>query len=415
MFLSVGVLFACAPTSAEDNAFQTASTTNGDFSMREVEMGDAPNILAVADLNGDGVLDVAAVNRLDQNLVIMTQQNGALTRAQSFQVGEDITGLIVADFDGGGESQLDMAVLNNKRFEVLLFLNSGSEWSEKQVDTLGFSYGMEAMDLDGLGGARDLVVVNTNANRLTTLVNDGQGGFSEVLTETPTAAGHFISGDWNGDGRPDLATTHVSGDVIGIFIGDGEGGFHTSQFDTREEPERITKGDFNEDGTEDLSVSGLRDESVSVFLGDGAGGFSEATGSPYRVTENPRRILSGRFSDDGLDLVTAHPSFGVINMLDGKGDGTFERIPITTGNGPFELGQGDFNVDGLSDLIVLERGNRLLSILHGTGSGLDSATKIGFDSTPTFPTTVDFNGDGKEDLLLLLPRKDRLVLLINQH
>jgi hypothetical protein len=99
---------------------------------------------------------------------------------------------------------------------------------------------------------------------------------------------------------------------------------------------------------------------------------------------------------------------GTVSVLAGNGDGTFQS-PVTYGAGPntTELLAGDFNGDGVPDLVTVNHGDPAdpvgsVRVLLGNGDGsfrpprsLDTG-----QGSPIQPALLgDFNGDGKLDIL----------------
>jgi hypothetical protein len=119
-------------------------------------------------------------------------------------------------------------------------------------------------------------------------------------------------------------------------------------------------------------------------------------------------VALGDFNEDGKsDLVSVNRANGVppgsVIVALNKGDGTF---PTTTnyavGTAPFSVAVGDFNGDGKQDMAVANVISSFdVSILMGNGDGsFQSATNY---PTPGNAATVaagDFNGDGRLDLVV---------------
>ncbi len=182
-------------------------------------------------------------------------------------------------------------------------------------------------------------------------------------------------------------------------------------FPTTTNIKALVVADFNEDGLPDLAASVGTDE-VDILLGRGDGTFAEA--QSYNSGPDGEEIAAGDFNgDDHLDLVTVNPAdphvnAGVpekgINVVLGNGDGTFQNPKsFNAGHSPTAVAVGDFNSDGNQDIAVAnfddERGN--VSVLFGNGDGT-FAEPIG-QTTGAGANSVlarDLNGDGELDLVV---------------
>jgi FG-GAP-like repeat/FG-GAP repeat len=139
-------------------------------------------------------------------------------------------------------------------------------------------------------------------------------------------------------------------------------------------------------------------------------GASTVTFQPavtYPVGTAPRAVAVGDFNGDGLmDLVVANSGDpangddGNVSILLGNGDGTFQPAQsVVAGKNPFSVAVDDFNGDGRLDVVVANNGNSAVSVLLGNGNGtfqthVDFATGFG----PVSVSVGDFNGDQISDL-----------------
>ncbi len=97
------------------------------------------------------------------------------------------------------------------------------------------------------------------------------------------------------------------------------------------DPEGLATGDFNGDGNPDVVVAGSG--GLTVLLGRGDGTFVESAN--YAGAYDA--VAVGDFNGDGkLDLaIVANSGIPVINIALGKGDGTFEPpVSYTVGDAP---------------------------------------------------------------------------------
>ncbi len=210
-----------------------------------------------------------------------------------------------------------------------------------------------------------------------------------------------VTGDFNGDGIPDLAVTNFSGSVS-VLIGNGDGTFRGHvDYTTGAGARGIVTGDFNGDGKLDLAIANQTSNTVSILLGNGDGTFQGHV--DYSVGTGPFSLATGDFNDDGaLDLAVVNQSANQVSILLGLGDGTFDFWPygsFATGQLPFGIVVGDFNRDGQLDLAVSNYTDGTVSILLGNGDGTFGAhTDYATGPLPEMLATADFNADGRLDL-----------------
>ena len=245
----------------------------------------------------------------------------------------------------------------------------------------------------------------STANPAGTLVTAANSPFAVGSTPLSVAVG-----DFNGDGNQDYAVANYNDSTVTVLLGNGSGGFTASSgspFSTGSStfPESVVVGDFNGDGFLDLATANPGANSVTILLGNGAGVFSTASGSPLALGTSPRSLAVGDFNGDGIqDLVTANQSSNNVTVLLGNGTGGFTAAsgsPFAVGSVPTSIVVADFNGDGMQDLATVNQSDNAATVLLGNGAGGFTAASGSPYTVGTAPTTLvaaDFNGDGIPDL-----------------
>lgn len=338
----------------------------------------------------------------------------------SFGVGSNPTAVLAADFDGDGD--LDLAAVNSAAgaangLSVLLGDGSGGFGAATNYTTRNGPFALVTGDFNGDGNA-DLAVHSTSEHFVSILLGAGTGAFG-ATTHLPTFGGQGLAiADLDGDGDLDLAASHGFGDILNVLLGDGSGGFATSAgspFAAGDEPTGVAAGDLDGDGDVDLVAANRIGDSVSVMLNDGAGSFAS---SILLTGDTPIFAALGDLNGDGdLDLVTSGVGLGNVSSVNvhlGNGDGTFGPASITpVGDGAWKLALADLDGDGNLDAAVTSLNADEVTVLTGDGSG-------GWASTTTFAVASargvavgDYNGDGRPDLAVGNQGADTVSILLN--
>ncbi|HEV2426018.1 MAG TPA: FG-GAP-like repeat-containing protein [Terriglobia bacterium] len=236
-------------------------------------------------------------------------------------------------------------------------------------------------------------------------------GRADFTTGNSPAA--LVTGDFNGDGKPDLAVANQADNTISILLGQPDGTFGPkTDYAVGESPSALAVADFNLDGKLDLAVTNSTDGTVSVLLGNGDGTFHPQ--AVYAVGKSPSSVTAGAFNNasKNLDLAVANNADNTVSILIGNGDGTFAaQVTYAAGTAPASLITGDFRNDGKLDLVV---GGSGASILLGNGDGtFGIAGAISSGSGPESVAVGDINQDGRVDVLVADAASSTVLTLLS--
>jgi hypothetical protein len=412
---------------------------NGDGGFRPattVGVGSVPLSLVAGDFNGDGHTDLAVANGgglfgASTVSVLLGNGDGSFQPQMTYVVGSYPATIVAADLNGDGHLDLATANLNENTVSVLLGNGDGTFRTQQKYMTGPGPYPIAAGDFNG-DGRLDLATGNIfdSPASVSLLFGHGDCTFEPQLRlgdATGASPSSAVAGDFNGDGRLDLAVANNADNTISVLLGQGDGTFQPqTTWPVGSGPASIVAGDFNGDGRLDLAVANSGDNTVSVLLGNGDGTFAPQV--TYAVGSSPEFLLAGDFNGDGrLDLAVAnagnYPDFaGIVSVLLGNGDGTFQA-PITTtvGTAPISMVASDFNGDGRLDLAVVDSGDMVfggtrpgdLTVLQGNGDGtFGSPVTFYVGPFPVPIVSADFNGDGHPDLAVMTNDYTTLSVLL---
>jgi hypothetical protein len=250
--------------------------------------------------------------------------------------------------------------------------------------------------------------VCSKASRLAFLVafctlSLGQESFMMHFTPAGFGATVVNRGDFNNDGIPDVITGNnggSSGNAVSVYLGIGDGKFKKNKNSgSGEATFDMAIGDFNGDGKLDVAVAGYRSSTQGVLqllLGKGDGTFS--VGQRVDLSTTPDSIATADLNSDGkLDLAIAMDK---VYFYRGAGDATFtSAASVAVGTSPplRQVRVGDFNADGKADLAVSDGFN--LYALWNNGNFSFSKVQLMTTKYGVAATSVDVNQDHFTDLL----------------
>jgi len=332
--------------------------------------------MAVADLNGDGKLDIVTANSIANNLnscsinIFTNDGMGNLSSNAIFEIAPNPCCVVAADLFGRGKKDLVVSFAGqtitppgiNSAFITIFTNNGAGVYGSNATYLTANDWGGNcvAADLNG-DGRLDLAVLNydffNRTSTLTILTNNGSGGFELSAAINPGVGAQYMqAADVNGDGSVDLITADTYSTQT-VFTNNGFGVFGVhSVLNTSNNLTSFMVADVNGDGSPDLITgdiyynSGSYSYSLSIFTNDGTGAFSLSATIP--VGNESYFVVAADLNGDGsTDLVSLNSNSLTVLTNNGSGDfGYNTTIPVD-----YEPGLGlaaDLNHDGKMDLVV---------------------------------------------------------------
>ena len=412
--------------------------------------GNIPYAVVAADVNGDGRPDLIVANLSNTvSILLNNTAPGASTPSfaapQTFAAGNNPHGVTVADVNGDGK--VDVIVANFNDNTVSLLLNTTApgattpSFSAQQTFATGTGpYSIAAADVNG-DGKPDVIVANYLDNTVSVLLNTTTTGAAtaSLATQQTFASGSnpsFVTtADANGDGRPDLIVANLSSNTVSVLInttapGGATPGFAAQQsFATGTSPYSVSAADVNGDGVPDLVTANYGNNTVSVLLNTtapGAASPSFAAQQGFATGGHPFSVSATDMNGDGKpDLIATNSGDNTVSVLlnttaPGAATPSFNSQQTSAaGTTPYSVVAVNVNGDGKPDLIVANLGDNTVSVLLNTtvfgAAALNFATAHSFAtlSEPYSVVSADVNGDGKPDLIAACYGFDRISVLLN--
>jgi hypothetical protein len=351
-----------------------------------------PRYVLVADFNNDGKKDfaTASFNNVGLNSsgieVALGNGNGGFTKKSVINFGTSAPAVLAAaDFNNDGK--LDLAATLPASGTVAILLNDGTGgFTADGFSAPSFFVGLQTSSIKAgdfnNDGQTDLIVMAPMASRLFVLLGNGAGSFTVAISTSVQSTASFADdlavADFDGNGKADVAVIRSGDQLVNVLLGDGTGQFSsTALLPVSGVPVSVLARDLNADGKPDIAVINTsnatltQQSNVTVFLNNGGAAFNAGTSYP---TDGAGVLDVGDFNNDGHpDLaisgggVTVTSNLNGIAILTNKGNGDFNTsVNVSVGQLSTNLAVGDFNNDGRDDVLVSEFGGNALALLLNT-------------------------------------------------
>lgn len=339
-------------------------------------------------LNGDRITDFLIGDRIQITDLTLQNANIGISGSMLTYNGGSVT------IDGLGPGRLVIRAINTGGVEIRLQENATN---------------------DSNGDGRSDILWRDDSGNITDWLANSNGGFSSnwnnsiknVTTDWHVAG----TGDFNGDGREDILWRNDNGLTVD-WLGNTNGGFTSnysnSAISVPTNWSVVGTADFNGDGRTDILWRDTSSGLLVDWLANANGSFaSNYANSAVQIPLNWKVVGTGDFNGDGReDILWRDTGSGVIVDWLANSNGSFSanyansavQVPLDWSI----AGTGDFNGDGISDILWRNSAGLTVDWLGQANGGFSSNWANTAVSVPTdwkVAAIGDFNGDAIDDIL----------------
>jgi len=344
----------------------------------------------VADLDGDGDLDIVATTYVGDSVVWYENDGGNFGAAQT--IGANINGstdVAAGDIDGDGD--VDLVAGSYSSDQMLLYVNDGSgNFTETQFANLDGARDVRLADLDG-DGDLDVLAAGYNGDKVVWYANAGDGTLgAEQVLGTPNGPTRVITADMDGDGDLDVLAADYFGNTVQYYQNLGAGTFAAgTAAATLDTARGVAAGDLDGDGDLDVVGTSYSGDQVLWFANAGDGSLGE--GTVIASLDGADGVTVADVDGDGdLDVVATGYNADRVVLIENLGDGTFAAPEtVLETDAPWEPLVAD--LDGSTSILVTAYNADTLTIAQRV-AGTIALTP----GEPSPITGLSFSDDGTD-------------------
>lgn len=399
----------------------------------ELSTGKKPKAIALADVDGDGKIDILVTNADDNTVSIFKNTSApgifSFQDKKEFLVGAAPAGIEARDLNADGK--VEIIVCNEKSNSVSILQNISNTTSINFADKIDFAVGegplnLEIADLNN-DLLLDIVVNNSLNNTFSILENLGASNISAASFKSPIhiATGNFpvdlAAYDLNGDGFLEIVTSNAKDQTISVFRNTAATGpITTGSFVQKIElPSPMTSEimiiDFDNDKKADI-VTGNSLNGFSIFKNDPI--IPSTIAVPTITSFMPKKATIGaQVTISGMNFKPV-PSGNLVFFGTTRAEVIGASSTSLTVKVPPGAGIDQVSVTDPSNYLTGYSKTSFHTIFKSKNSfGVeDLATPVEIPILDQFSSFVvaDMDGDGKQDLIKINSSKQTFSIYINK-
>ncbi len=356
-------------------------------------------------------------NPLPEQIVL-----GGGSHPLSYRTGSVPTGVlpyrpVLADLNGDGK--LDVIYSSNPASVIGVALGNGdgSFQAPRLFEGCPSSDGLVVTDLNQ-DGRLDVAAACSTGNFVAFFLGTGDGTLAAPSHfEVPRGPRFLSAGDEDGDGWPDLLVTSV-GDPATTLLRNQHGSFSAVRLHDPPRDLIPAFADVDQDGRADIIGGTITSSAFELWVIPARGGKTVQRLRSFPLSGVSLRMLSAQDLDgDGVTDLTAASFEGALAVSRGLGQGKFAdfaNLPEAgRAVGRWLYAVGDMDLDGRLDIVSADSRDDKLILFRGLGKctfASPEVAAIGF--FPFFVRVADLNGDGRPDILLRVGYSEQYITLL---
>ncbi|MCP3994330.1 MAG: hypothetical protein GY722_04580, partial [bacterium] len=377
-----GALQAPGSTTVTITAVNDApSFTKPNFASATISTtADEANDVHVADVDGDGDLDVLSASFLDDTITWYENDgNENFTEHTIYALADGAASVTTADVDGDGD--LDVLSASRNDDSINWYENDGNEnfTAHNITAVAGGANAVNVADVDGDGDI-DVLVANAYSGTFSWYENDGNENFT-AQTISSICVADAVAVDVDADGDMDILSTGYYSGNLTWHENDGNENFTDHTIDTlstgSEPAGSVHVADVDDDGDLDVLTNVYVDDKINWYENDGSENFTAHTITA--AADGASSVGTADVDGDGdLDVLSASELDDTIAWYENDGNENFTARTITTGaDGARNVAAADLDGDGDVDLLSA-------SALDDKIAWYENAPVSTLDGTPNF-------------------------------